>query len=110
MNELIELFKNINIPIVYKNSKRNGLNVPYGIYFRSDEKSIFSDNKRHFKNVFLKLELYFNDLKSQLDIENQIEELLENNGYLYVKELDIEIDDSISMVVYKIGGLRTCQK
>lgn len=104
MNELIKLLAQLSIPVIYKNSKRAGTKIPYGIYFRNKPRTIYTDNRKYFSQDILRLELYFQNLKEQLKIEKELEDLLVQHNYPYSKELDIEINDNISMDVYVIGG------
>lgn len=104
MNKFIDLLQNIAIPIVYKNSKRAGISVPYGVYYRESSYVIHGDNKKYCEISKYILEVYFKKLDNQLIIEDSIEQQLENNKFVYSKIPDIEISSDIFMTRYEIEG------
>lgn len=102
MKTFIEILKEMPIQIVYINSERKGLKVPYGVYKRTKSNHIHADNSIYAKVESYSVEIYYSELAKQKETENLFENLLKENGFLFSKEPDISVDSDINMTLYSV--------
>lgn len=96
---MISIFKQLPIKVRYKNTTER-LEVPFGIYYRTQRDELHADNQVFQKwNVYV-LEYYFSQLNEK--IEEEIETILSENGCFFSKSEDIEINKDTTMIRYEI--------
>lgn len=99
MDKILSVFNKLNIKIRYANTREN-LTVPYGIYKRNKDDNIFADDSIFRKRGSVTLELYYQDLKGELELERELEGLLDENRLDYEKSEDVLLEDKETFVVY----------
>ena len=73
-------------------------NPPYLVYLGDGQEDFAADNTYYHKGNRYRIEYYFTHKSETL--ENQIEELLLEHGYLYDKSEDVYIEDEGVFVIY----------
>lgn len=95
----MEVFNSLAIPIKYITSE-DVLKVPFGIYRRNKPKRIFVDNKNYMKISSVTLEIYFSNLKEQIEFEKDFESRLEDNNFCFSSSDDVVLDDGKTILKY----------
>lgn len=100
MERLIEIFKNLDVPIRYIGTDEP-LTVPFGIYQRLSDKNIYADNTTFAKVYNIKLDLYYNDLAKQIELEEKLEkELIKDKFITFNSSEEILLDDKKTKLKY----------
>lgn len=91
----------VGIPCAYshfKDKKSAPKEPPYIVYLGGGQEDFKADNTYYHRRNTYQLEYYFTE-KNEI-LENLIEELLLENGFLYDKSEDVFIEDEGVFVIY----------
>ncbi len=98
--DLIELFKELEIPFGYYKNPKPGV-VPFMVYYGVGIDSTIADNINYYNCQRFNIELY--TFKKDFDLEDKIEEILIRNEIIFDKGSDVFIaEDKTFMVPYYI--------
>lgn len=95
-----KLSKSLKIPVTYKKLKEP-LIPPFLVYISSGQNIFFADDKIYHKENKYRLEYYF--VEKNEELENQLENILIENGFLYTKSEDNYIEsEEVSVIYYEV--------
>lgn len=87
----------LDIPVIY-HVFREQPTIPFIAYMGTGQNQFLADNKIYIKENTFRLEYYFN--KKDYELEDKLENILSDNGFIYEKSSDIFIDSEDVYVIY----------
>lgn len=97
MSKIFETLKKTGLPVAYSHF-RKAQEPPFLVYMGEGQYTFPADNRFHYKENLYRVEYYFTK-KDEL-IEDGIENVLEEEGFLYEKSEDTYLDDEDVFVIY----------
>ncbi len=94
---LFQLLQTLKIPVAYGYHKKPQ-ELPYLCLIGAGQGQFEADNTYYTKKNLWQVEYYF--IEKDTDTEEQIENLLLDNGYKYSKSEDVFIEDEGIFVIY----------
>ena len=94
---LLKIKTELNIPAAYSHFQ-NPVEPPYLVYIGSGQDNFLGDNTLYWRQNTYQLELYFKDKNEEL--ENSVEEILLEDGYIFTKSEDIFIEEEGLFLIY----------
>ena len=94
---IFEILQEMEIPVAYGHFN-SGQKPPFMVYMGAGQNTFSTDDVWTFRRNEYRIEYYFT--KKDEELEDELEELLLENGYNYTKSEDVFINEEDVFVIY----------